>query len=205
MSTISGFIAAIVSFVMCSAASRRFSEKFRPRILRAAIIGGTTGLVVALAPKVPALLALSVFLFLIGFLMAYVVWWWWENGSTVPELVNVGLVDLMLMWAGSSAAGRVASITDTGWAIGLVRSLPGMIFLISLGAMICNMLYFNEWVNSEEFDPDRYLDGNEKASDFEIKETNSLRSIIKRVWRWVSYEDDANSSVGTSGSAVSDC
>lgn len=183
MSTISGIIVAIVVASLMNAASKRFGEKFRLRITESFVFGIGTGLVVALAPKVPAFFAM-VFLAPIIAMMVYLLLWWKLNGSTVVELITVSAVEVFLILAGSSAAARILDLASTRWVVGLVRAIPSTIGLLSIGFFVFNMMVFREWLNSEEFDPEEYLEGNEKLSDFRHGD-----SLIKKIRRWASYAD----------------
>ena len=120
-------------------------------------------------------------------MMLYLVFWWRENGSALIELLDVGLVDLLLALVGCSAAARIVDITSARVAVGIVRVLPLIAFIISVGYFITNMIIFKEWLDSEEFDPDEFLDGNEKITDFAKKD-----SVFKKLRRWVNYENEVD-------------
>lgn len=187
-STISGFIVAIVVFCLIWSASRKFGETLRFRLFESVAFGVATGLFTALSPKVPGWVAM-VFLLVELMMMVYIVLWWKMNGSTISELINVTLIDLLLMLTGLSSAARILSITDNRYVVGIVRALPIVAFIISLGIFIVDMVVWSEMKESEDFDPDDYLLGDEKISDFK---GSLIKRYFEKIRRWVSYEDEAD-------------
>ncbi|MBQ6149600.1 hypothetical protein IJI86_01340 [Candidatus Saccharibacteria bacterium] len=187
-STISGFIVAIIVFCLMWSASRRFGETLRFRLFESGAFGVLAGLFTALSPKVPGWVAM-VFLLTELLLMAYIVVWWKINGSTIPELINIALIDLLLMLVGKSSAARILAITENRYVVGTVRALPVIAFIISLGIFIVDMIIWSEKKESEGFEPDDYLIGDEKISDFK---GSLIKRYFNKIRRWVSYEDEAN-------------
>lgn len=187
-STISGFIVAIVVFCLMWSASRRFGETLRFRLFESVAFGVLAGLFTALSPKVPGWVAM-VFLLTELVLMAYIVVWWKINGSTIPELITIALVDLILMQVGQSSAARILAITENRYVVGTVRALPVIAFIISLGIFIVDMIVWSEKKESEDFEPDDYLIGDEKISDFK---GSLIKRYFNKIRRWVSYEDEAD-------------
>ena len=187
-STISGFIVAIVVFCLMWSASRRFGETLRFRLFESVAFGVVAGLFTALSPKVPGWVAM-VFLLVELMIMVYIVLWWKMNGSTISELINVTLIDLLLMLTGLSSAARILSITDNRYVVGIVRALPIVAFIISLGIFIVDMVVWSEMKESEDFEPDDYLTGDEKISDFK---GSLIKRYFEKIRRWVSYEDEAD-------------
>lgn len=188
LSTISGIIVAIIVFCLMCSASRKFGETTRYRLFESVFFGLFTGLFTALSPKVPGWVAM-VFLLVELMMMVYIVLWWKMNGSTISELINVTLIDLLLMLTGLSSAARILSITDNRYVVGIVRALPIVAFIISLGIFIVDMVIWNEMKESEDFDPDDYLLGDEKISDFK---GSLIKRYFEKIRRWVSYEDEAD-------------
>ena len=187
-STISGFIVAIVVFCFMWSASRRFGETLRFRLCESVAFGVLAGLFTALSPKVPGWVAM-VFLLTELVLMAYIVVWWKINGSTIPELINVTLIDLLLMLTGLSSAARILAITENRYVVGVIRALPIVAFIISLGIFIVDMVVWSEKKESEDFEPDDYLTGDEKISDFK---GSLIKRYFEKIRRWVSYENEAD-------------
>ena len=182
-STISGIIVMAVVTSLMSTVSRQFGEKFRFRMTESFACGIFCGLLVAIAPKIPPVIAL-VFMVADLMLMVMIILWWNVNGSTVKELILVSIIDFFLMLAGSSAAARIMDLTSIKWVVGLIRALPLVLFVLSVGFFIMNMIYFKEWLESEEFDPDYYLNGDEEMDDFDGE------SFYKKIWRWVRDEEN---------------
>lgn len=187
-STISGFTVAIVVFCLMVSESRRFGETLRFRLFESGAFGVLAGLFTALSPKVPGWIAM-VFLLTELLLMAYIVLWWKINGSTIPELINITLIDLLLTLVGQSSAARILSITENRYVVGTIKNLPIIAFIISLGIFIVDMIIWSEKKESEDFEPDDYLTGDEKISDFK---GSVIRKYFDKVRRWVSYEDEAD-------------
>lgn len=195
MSTISGIIVAIVVFCLMSSASKRFGEKLSYRLSQSIAFGVLAGLATAFSPKVPGWVAM-LFLATELFMMAYIVVWWKMNGSTIPELIFVMLIDLILSPVASSSAARILAITENRLIVGTVRALPMMACIISFGLLIIDMIVWKEKLASEEFDPDDYLDGSEKLSDFKQK----------KLRRWGRYEDKVDFfDFSSSSSSSADC
>jgi len=121
--------------------------------------------------------------------MADIVVWWKINGSTIPELITIALVDLILMQVGQSSAARILAITENRYVVGTVRALPIIAFIISLGIFIVDMIVWSEKKESEDFEPDDYLIGDEKISDFK---GSLIKRYFNKIRRWVSYEDEAD-------------
>ena len=180
MSMFSGFIVAIVIFFLVLAASRRFGEKKRVGMAEAVCFGLLAGTVCAFSPKVPAWLAMF-FLFSVLLMMFAIVMWWSNNGSTIRELLNIALIDLLLMLVGSSAAARILDLSSAKVVVGVIRVLPGVALLLSLGYFISDMLAFKEWLKSDDFDENEYLQGDEEISDFNIRH----ESLRKKMRRWL--------------------
>ena len=187
-STISGFIVAIIVFCLMWSASRRFGETLRFRLFESVAFGVVAGLFTALSPKVPGWVAMG-FLLMELVLMADIVVWWKINGSTIPELINIALIDLLLMLVGQSSAARILAITENRYVVGTIRALPVIAFIISLGIFIVDMIIWSEKKESEDFEPDDYLTGDEKISDFK---GSLIKRYFEKIRRWVSYEDEAN-------------
>ena len=155
MTIISGIIVFVtVTFLMVTL-SRKFGEKLKPRMPKSFIFGLAAGFICAFAPKLPVALGLLLTIPALA-MMVYMILYWSANGSTVSELLLTILVDVMLMWTGFSAASRIHDLTSIYWVVGIVRVLPVVVFFISAGFFIYNFLYFREWINSDEFDPDEY-------------------------------------------------
>lgn len=71
-----------------------------------------------------------------------------------------------------------------------------MACIISFGLLIIDMIVWKEKLASEEFDPDDYLDGSEKLSDFKQK----------KLRRWGRYEDKVDFfDFSSSSSSSADC
>ena len=182
-STISGIIVMAVVAYFLSTAGRMFGEKFRVRITQALVCGISCGVITALSPKISPYVAMF-FLIAVLMLMAYIVQWWTSNGSTIKELIVVSLADLLIMLSGQSAAARILDITSIKWIVAVIKILPTLAFILSIGYFISNMRYFKKWLRSEEFKPERYLcDGEED------EEEEAEISFFERVRRWLDERD----------------
>lgn len=203
MHIFSGLVTAVVLTCLMCALSRRFGEKLRARWTLSSGIGLFIGLVVMLAPAMPAFLSI-IFLFPILAVMGYLIIWWKENGSSVQEVIEIILIDLIVTFAAGSAVARVIDgLIETPWVVGLVRVIPWVVFAISVIYFIFNALYYKEWLDSEEFDPDEVLDGNEKVEDF--KDQSMVKVARKKMRRWLYEEDITGSNIGNSDCATSNC
>lgn len=183
MSIISGVIVGAVMFFLALAAGRRFGERPLTRRIRAAAMAVMSGVTTAFSSRVPAWLAMIFFFaMLVGTI--YLVAWWSMEGSEIRELIIFGIIDGIWACATESAAARILDMTGIRAAIGIVLAVPWIALLLSTGFFIYNMICWREEIASEEFDPDDYLNGDEKPEDFKVKE-----SIFKKFRRWWSYEE----------------
>lgn len=183
MSIVSGIITGIVMFFLLLAAGRRFGERPLIRRVRAVALAVMIGIVTAFSPKVSTFLAM-IFLLAMVVGVIYFVAWWSMEGSEIRELIIFGIIDGIWAASAESAAVRILDMTEIGWVIGIVRAVPLIMLLLSFGFFIFNMICWREEINSEDFEPDDYLNGDEKLEDFKVKE-----SIFKKFRRWWSYEE----------------
>jgi hypothetical protein len=181
--TISGIIVGVIMFFLLLAAGRRFGEPVLIIRVRAVALAVMVGIVTAFSPKVPTFLAMIFLLAMVAGVI-YFVAWWSEEGSEIRELIIFGIIDGIWAASAESAAARILDMTEIGWVIGIVRAVPLIALLLSFGFFIFNMICWREEINSEEFDPDDYLNGDEKLEDFKNKD-----SIFRRIRRWCSYEE----------------
>lgn len=200
MSTIvsgSGIIVMIVVWYLMFSLACRFGTKARYRWSVSLIFGLASGWIVAMSPKVPALVAMPLHLLTIIVMMVYMICWFNENGSTAMEFIDTLLVDLLLLLAGCSAAARVYSIDFLATikpVVAIIRAIPFVIFGISIVLMIFHMV---DWVNlqkdPEEFSrfcKERLEDRDVKASDFKMPPLKRLKRMISKraksgVRRWL--------------------
>lgn len=170
-------------FFLALAAGRRFGERPLIRRIRAAAMAVMSGVTTAFSSRVPAWLAM-IFFFAMVVGVIYFVAWWSMEGSTIRELIIFLFIDGIWAASAESAAARILDMTEIGWVIGIVLAVPWIALLLSTGFFIYNMICWREEINSDEFNPDNYLNGNEKPEDFKVKE-----SIFKKFRRWCSYEE----------------
>ena len=183
MTIVCGIFVGVITFFLVLAAGKRFGERPLIRNIKAATLAIVGGVVTALSSRVTPVLAM-VFLFAMVAESIYLAAWWSEEGSTIKELIIFVFIEGFWMASAESAAVRISDMTDIGWAIGTVRAVPLIAFLLSFGFFIFNMICWREEINSEDFDPDDYLNGDEKMEDFRIKD-----SIFKKFRRWWNNEE----------------
>lgn len=203
MHVFSGIVTTVVlTYLMC-ALSRRFGEKLRTRWTLSSGVGIFIGLIVMLTPAMPAFVSI-VFLFPILAVMGYLIIWWRDNGSTIQELINIILIDLIVTVAAMSAVGRIIDgLIETAWLVGLIRVIPWVLFSVSIVYFIFNLLYFRDWLNSEEFDPECYLNGNEEVNDFE--EPSLIKIFFRKVRGWWYEENITGSNLGNINHSAGNC
>ena len=198
LSTISGLIVMVVVASLMYSASLRFKENWKFGVAQALTCGIVCGLVTMLSPKVFPVIAM-IFLIAILMLMVYVIFWWRINGSTVKELIIVSLADLMMMLTGQSAAARILDITSIRWIAGVIKVLPTVAFILSVGFFISNMIYWKGFLESDDFDPDAVIEKLEQGKT----EYGEIFTKIRR--RWEDEKDSTDIYFRDTGSHCADC
>lgn len=178
------FLHMIIMFVVIGilvyVAGGLLGNKLRIRAARALAIGAAAGLVHGIAPKVPAWLAMILLVTML-ILMAYMVIWWYTEGSTLKEMLAFVVIDGLFTFTGSSAAARILDLTSYGWLIGIVRALPAVFLVLSIGFFIFDRINFKEWLVSEDFTTEGYDDEEEDESEETV-------TLFEKLRRWVNYE-----------------
>ncbi|MBR3269676.1 hypothetical protein IKG07_00225 [Candidatus Saccharibacteria bacterium] len=179
------FQLAVMTFLALTA-GRMLGVKLKFRVVNAVALGVGAALI-RLAPKAPAWVAMILLAADLTF-MVFIALWWKQNGSTWKEMIVFALMDLMLMWVGLSAAARILNLTDVRWLIGLIRALPAVAFVLSIGFFILNRMIFEEKLRSDEFDLNEYLyEYGEDDEDDECSEP-----VLEVLRRWWSDEEGYN-------------
>ena len=122
-------------------ASWRFEEPKKDAFVKAGIGGVSIAVINWIASKVPAWLALILFLVTLA-AFAYLVYWWMEQGSTWKELATFILMALLLSMVSSATVVRIRDICSIRWLIGTMESIPMIVFLMSIGYMIANYIWY---------------------------------------------------------------
>lgn len=151
MTTIVGVLIGFVTAMICSTISRYFEEEDTKKVAtRATTIGILYAVIYATVGKTPAWLAMI--MLIISFaVMGYLIYWWNQEGSTVKELVVFILLNVLILWGlAMPAAAAIRDITQIGWVIAVVESLPKMLFIVSVGYFIANMIWFRQELDTLE-------------------------------------------------------
>lgn len=146
-------IGVLVGFVVgaiCLTISNYFEEENSKEIMiRAGVAFLLYIIVYATIGKAPAWLAMIMLLIPLA-MMGYLIYWWYQEGSTVKELIAFMLLDVLILWGlAMPAAASILDITQ-GWVAAIVMSLPKIVFIVSVGFFIANMIWFKEEMNSLE-------------------------------------------------------
>lgn len=135
-------LGAVVTALVVSISSR-FEEPMIQMGVKAGVAALLTIIFFATASKVPIIVAM-LFLIVALAMMGYMIWWWIEDGSTVRELVSFILVDFLLMLIAKALAIRVLDTVIPRWIAGIITALPSVVFVVSVGLFIANMIWFRE-------------------------------------------------------------
>ncbi len=138
---IAGLIAGIIIGCSALAASVMFKEEGKIAWTRAGTLFALAAIITTVASKVPAWIAMLLLLVVLA-MMGYLVLWWMENGSIKRELVAFAIMMLVLWQIAMANAVRIIGITSIGWLIGSIRSIPTIVFFMSIGYMIADMIWF---------------------------------------------------------------
>ena len=151
MLTVIGVLLGFIVAVVCFTISGYFEESGKETVIKAIVTGVLFALIYATVGKSPAWLAMIMFIISLG-MMGYLVYWWYQEGSTVKELVAMSLLDLLIVWclAVPAAVAGIYDITQVGWVRALIVSIPKMMFFVSVGYFVANMIWFKQEINSLE-------------------------------------------------------
>jgi len=135
-------LGAVVTALVITISSR-FEEPMVQMGVKAGVAALLSIILFATASKVPIIVAM-LFLIVALAMMGYMIWWWIEDGSTVRELALFTLVDFLLMLIAKALATRILDTTIPWWAAGIITALPSVVFTMSVGLFIANMIWFRE-------------------------------------------------------------
>lgn len=165
LTMILAIIMAIVLFVLVFAICVAFEETTLIRVIsKVVVMPAFATLVYYYAPKTSSVLAMTMLAGLIITMLYMVLWWAWE-GSSVKEFVLFFLTDLLLCLIATETAVRVIDLTSIRVVVGLVRAIPTVVFIISIGYFIADMVWFHKGLKSDDFDPYEYLDEDEVGGE----------------------------------------
>ena len=157
MTMVFAIVVAIVLFVLVFAICVAFEETTLIRVIsKVVVIPAFATLVYYYAPKTSSVLAMTMLAGLIITMLYMVLWWAWE-GSNAKEFVLFFLTDLLLCLIATETAVRVIDLTSIRVVVGLVRAIPTVVFIISIGYFIADMIWFKKNLKSEDFDASDYL------------------------------------------------
>ncbi len=146
------FIAALIvgmaEACLALMAAARFEESKKLAWSRAGIFGVIVTLVAFLSSKVPAWISMILFVVTLA-MMGYLIWWWRENGSTKKELAIFVLMMCFLTIVSKGAIVRIRDLMSVKVVIAIFESIPGIMFFLSVGYMIANMIWFHAELEKE--------------------------------------------------------
>lgn len=177
---LAAIIIAIVVAGLTMALNRRFGEeRAEYNIGRPVTLALACAIAFAAAGKVPIVLAVLLTILLLA-IMGYMIVWWHEDGSSVKELINFAIVDLLLAMVAWTTSLRIYDWPIPRWLVGIFVSLPKMVFVLSIGYAIANMFWFKAALRTGNFSPfmnlmkggneddeldDEYEDGRDEADE----------------------------------------
>ena len=134
----------------------------RTTLVIAGILTITTGAILILMRWVPKW---GILLFMVAVVveMCYNLYWWCDAGTTKKQLVAMILLQFLISAPGKLCAEIIAgtvhdSIESIPMIIPVIISyIPAIVFLLSVGVMIANRLWFLEAFESEDFDATDYM------------------------------------------------
>lgn len=141
------FIFALIAGVITGCAafyvSAKFGESLKCALLRTGIIVALITLIGTIAPKVPVWLAMMLFIVVLA-MAGYLIYWWLQNGSTIKEFFAFVLMLFWVLLIARACGIRIYDVTSIGWLIGIIMSIPTIVFLMSIGCMVADMIWFHE-------------------------------------------------------------
>lgn len=157
VSILSSIFVGFAVFFIALGLSMSFEDKIPLAVIRMVILSVVTGLSCyyeTIVSPIFAMLLLTAMLII----MVFMVVWWMCDGSTIKELIFFILLDLLYLLVAQGAAVRIIDLTESQIIIGLVRVLPVVVFIISIGIFIADMIWFRKDLESEDFDPSDYIE-----------------------------------------------
>lgn len=105
----------------------------------------TIGVIVALisrlpSTRMPSLIAVPCYLAGIMLMLGFLVWWT-KSGSAIKELLVFIVLDFLVMLAIRPASARLVG-NQNSLLGAILRSVPSMLFIMSIGYYIANMIWF---------------------------------------------------------------
>lgn len=179
--TFFGIVTGFAMMISLLSAGKRFGEKFWLRMLRAVILGVAAGVFAAFSPKINPYTSMILLLVTLA-AMIYMVAWWALEGSTPKEAILFTWIDFLWALVGGASAARISDLTTIRIVVIIIKVVPWAGFFLSIGFFFFNMSCWKEEINSEDFDPNIYLNGSEKLEDF------NYESIFKKFRRWWNEE-----------------
>lgn len=150
-----GLLSLVLGLIVASlvfAISLKFEEKMQMAATKAVIAGVLSAIVSNFSRKVPAIIAVTLFLAIGLTMMLYLVFWWIQNGSDMRELIYFIVLDCLLSLVVRGAAIRIIDIINVRALVGLVRALSSTILMLSIGFFIANKIWFSENLNRSFMD-----------------------------------------------------
>lgn len=141
MFIVSLFLGIVVACLMLSA-SKRFGEDKKLAWSRAGIALVVVTLINTIASKGPAWLAIILYVIMLA-VMGYMIYWWMQEGSNIKELITFAVMMLLFTLVTKGCGARIYDITSMGWLRGIINSIPTIVFLMSIGYMIADMIWFH--------------------------------------------------------------
>ena len=188
---IHGVLMFVVVSILVFIAGGMLEMRMNFRVVQALALGLGAGAIHGSAPRVPAWLAM-IYLAMILFFMALMAVWWSYNGSAIKEMIVFILTDSLLMWTGMAAADRVLDLTSSWWVTGLVRALPKVALVLSIGFFIYDMISFREDLRNGKIDPDDYDYPQCEDSGSTGCHVSLYKKLYDKARRWVRYEEGSN-------------
>lgn len=93
--------------------------------------------------------------------MIYVVIWWSQEGSAIKEFLIFVVIDAILASTAASGIARIYDLTEIRWVIGILKAIPWILYVMSVGYFLFDIIQFKQDLGSEDFDPYDYLDEEE--------------------------------------------
>ena len=146
---IGSLILGIVIACLMLSASKRFGEDEKLAWSRAGVALVFMTLINTIAAKVPAWLGLIFYVAMLA-VMGYMIYWWMEEGSTVKELITFAVIMLLMMLVTKACGARIYDITSIRWITGIINSIPTIVFLMSVGYMVADMIWFHENLKTDK-------------------------------------------------------
>lgn len=140
--TICAIVGSIGMMFFVLIVSKLFDTEKEVTIVRTLVFGLGTFFCTQFSVETSPLVAVVIILPIIIAMMGYLIWWWAEDGSTIKEMIFFIVMELCLNFIGNGAAGRITAMTSARWIVGIIRSIPDIMFIMSFGFFIANRVWF---------------------------------------------------------------